>query len=145
MYHMQITTAFLADAAIVANGKLYVQGGGWDTIFCPTFPSTHPSMAIALIFRVEYSEAPANIPLLIELLDEDERARPEFRAEGIMGVGHPPGLKHGSPILVPQAITINMLALPRPEFLHFKVSADSNEVATIPFRVAEALTVNRVT
>lgn len=133
---MKVTAAFLSDAAFVANGKLYVHGGGWDGIFTPGFPMTQPSMALAYIFRVEYSEAPASIPFLIELLDEEEQPRPEVRYEGTVNVGHPPGSTPGSPIFVPQSLTINLMQLQKPEVLHFKISSNGEELASVPFRVA---------
>ena len=33
--------AFLADSVVTAEGKLFVQGAGWDNINAPGFPYAH--------------------------------------------------------------------------------------------------------
>ena len=134
MYHMQITTALLADAAQVANGKLFIHGGGWDVIHAVGFPTTQPTMALALVFRVEYSEALVDIPIRIELLDEDEReAGPSVDAK--LNVGHPAGMKAGAPMFVPQALTLNMTPFAKPGEYRFKISSAQQELASVPFRL----------
>ena len=133
---MIVTASFLADAATVESGKLYVHGGGWDTIFASEAPLTHPSMALVLIFRVEYDETLRDISTLIELMDEDNRAV-ELRIEGALNVGHLPGSQRGTPTFVPQTVTCKMLKFPNFGGYQFRVSAEGLELATIPFRVAK--------
>jgi uncharacterized protein DUF6941 len=137
MYHMEATAAFLADAAQVLNGKLYVHGGGWDTIFAGSMPIAHPTMALVLIFRVEYSEALKDIPIQIQLLDEDENPA-GIHVHQKLNVGHPAGSKPGSPLFVPQALTFNMLTLQKLGDYRFRIAAGEDELASVPFRVAPA-------
>jgi hypothetical protein len=54
---MHLTSAMLADAAVVERGKLYVHGGGWDSISVDVFPAAHPTLAVVLIVQLEYFEA----------------------------------------------------------------------------------------
>lgn len=94
-------------------------------------------MAVAILFRFEYLEALRDIPLLIELLDEDENALGP-RVEGTFNVGHPPRSKPGAPIFVPQAITIPMLQLPKSGGYRFSIRSGDRELASVPFQVALA-------
>lgn len=127
----------LADAATVENGKLYVHGGGWSVIHSRDFPVTHPSMSLALVFRVEYTEALEDHPVTIELLDEDDREMgPVVR--GTINVGHPPRMKPGTPAFVPQAIRLNLITFEQEGGYRFRISVDGEEIASMPFRVMQS-------
>jgi len=132
---MNATAAFLADAAQVQGGKLYVHGGGWDTIYAGSEPATHPTMALVLLFRVEYSEALTDMPIEIQLLDEDENPA-GVQLQQKLNVGHAPGSKPGTPSFVPQALTFNMLTFPRLGGYQFRILAGAKELASVPFRVS---------
>lgn len=134
---MQVTVAMLADAARVESGKLYVHGGAWDSITAASFPTTHPTLALAIVLRVEYSEALQDIPVLIELLDEDDQPFGP-RLEGTINTGHAPGIRPGTPSSVPQAITLPMLTFDSPGGYRFRVSSGDEELASVPFRVVAA-------
>lgn len=134
---VEVTTAMLADAATVENGKLYVHGGAWSVINARDFPVTHPSMALALVFRVEYTEALEDHPIVIELLDEDDRPVGP-RIDGIIHVGHPPRMRPGTPSFVPQAIRFNSLRFERDGGYRFRVAVHDEEVASVPFRVVRS-------
>jgi len=131
---MQITTALLADAARVESGKLFVHGGAWDTIDVATIPAVHPTMALVLVIRVEYSEALSDIPLVIELIDEDDKPIGP-RVEGIINAGHAPRTKRGTPTFQPVAMTFNLIAFDHEGGYRFRVSTGDHELASIPFRV----------
>lgn len=131
---MEVTTAMLADAASVENGKLYVHGGAWSVINTRELPVTHPSMALALVFRVEYTEALEDHPIAIELLDEDDQSLGP-RIDGIIHVGHPPRMRPGTPSFVPQAIRFNNISFEREGGYRFRVSVRDEEVASVQFRV----------
>lgn len=56
---MRVAYALLANAAeFSSDGKLYVLGGDFDTITFPSFPTSYPSIAMAL--KLELSEAEVN-------------------------------------------------------------------------------------
>jgi hypothetical protein len=63
----------LADAADVHAGKLYIHGGGWNTIYAAQVPATHPLLALVVVFRLDWHEANETIPLEVDLADEDEQ------------------------------------------------------------------------
>lgn len=137
---MKLVAAMIADAAVVERGKLYIHGGGWDTVWAANLPTTHPSVALALVFRIEYSEALTDIPIVIDLIDEDDRPV-GVRVEGNINVGHAPGTKPGAPIFVPQAITLTNLQLPKEGRYSFRIMSREGELGSVPFRAALAASI----
>lgn len=131
---MELTAALLADAARVEGGKLYVHGGGWDVIQAAEFPTTHPTMSLAWVLRVEYDEALDDIPITVELLDEDnEPVGP--RIDGIISAGHAPRQRRGTATFVPQTLTVNMVTFKRPGGYHFRITSEDRELGSVPFRL----------
>ena len=102
-------TMLLCDAAQVADGKLYILGGGWSM----TGPDPVPS-AIALKIDVDWHEA--EVPHHWELFLEDADGRPVMvetpegsqpvEVRGEFTVAHPPGVPEGSPIDVALAVNL---------------------------------------
>ena len=131
---MELTTALLADAASVENGKLYVHGGAWSVINAGDLPVTHPSISLALVFQVEYTEALENHTVTVDLLDEDDQPLGP-RIEGTIQVGHPPGTRPGTPSFIPQALRFNLVRFEREGGYRFRVLADGRELASVPFRL----------
>ena len=66
-----IDVALLADAVQAVRGKLFVLGGGWDTLWVRSFPARHPSMAIGLRLRVPSSWRADVLDLSVDLQDAD--------------------------------------------------------------------------
>ncbi len=65
---MRVTTALLADAAIAANGKLYIHGGALDAIFVPQVPAAHPSLALALAISATREEYGRPVWFTVDLI-----------------------------------------------------------------------------
>ena len=66
-----VDVALLADAVQAVRGKLYVLGGGWDTLWVRSFPARHPSLAIGLRIRVPSSWGEEVLRVAVELQDAD--------------------------------------------------------------------------
>jgi hypothetical protein len=133
---MELTTAMLADGAHLAQGKLYILGGQWDRIMVGQFPAHHPSMAVALVIRVEYSEAPKSFALNIELMLDGKPLG--VRTVGRLSIGHAAGLAHGAPQFAPVAATFNNVQFEHPGRYEFVISADTQVLGQIPLEVAQA-------
>jgi hypothetical protein len=91
---MDIDFLILADAAQVAEGKLYLMGGGWDRLAVNTLP-TAQSVGIAVGIVVPWGDTNAPHQLRLTVEDEDGGAvlpPIEVRIE----VGRPPGLPAGA-------------------------------------------------
>jgi hypothetical protein len=131
---MEVTTAMLADAASVEGGKLFVHGGAWDTVYVAAVPAVHPAMALVLVFRIGYDEALNDIPITIELIDEDDQPFGP-RVQGIINAGHPPRSRRGTPTFHPLAMTFSMLPFEHEGGYRFRVSSADDEIASVPFQV----------
>jgi hypothetical protein len=132
---MELTTAMLADGAHQADGKLYVLGGQWDRLIMATFPAQHPTMALVLVIRVEYTEALRAVDLGIDLtLDGESRgisARVRFET------GHAPGSAPGAPSFVQLAITFNNVMFAAPGRYEWVVKVGDDELGRIPLAVMQ--------
>lgn len=130
---MQLTTAMLADGAHLAQGKLYVLGGQWDRLMVSALPAQHPAMAVVLVIRVEYNEAPKAYKLAVELkLDGKPMG---VKATAQMSVGHAPGLAYGAPQFAPAALTFPNVQFDRFGRYEWVVSADDEPLGSIPLEV----------
>jgi len=104
----------LCDSAQVAEGKLYILGGGWSL----TGPDPTPS-AIAMKLEVDWNEADRGHHWELYLEDADGHAvvvpGPEgpqpIEVRGDFQVGRPPGIAPGSPIDLPLAVGVGPLPL----------------------------------
>ena len=104
----------LCDSAQVADGKLYILGGGWSM----TGPDPVPS-AIALKIDVGWHEAEASHHWELFLEDADGRPvlvpTPEgehpVEVRGEFTVGRPPDVPEGSPVDVALAVNLGPLPL----------------------------------
>lgn len=107
-------TMLLADHAVVADGKLYLNGGGWTV----TSPTTPPS-SIALKFDVPWDQANVPIVTVLDLVDADGRPVHQPTADGTapvqiqarLEVGRPAGMPLGAPIGAIVALGIPPLVL----------------------------------
>jgi len=107
-------TMLLCDAAQVAEGKLYILGGGWSI----TGPGPVPS-AIAIKIEVDWHEAdrPHHWELFLEdadgrpvLVDTPEGAQP-VEVRGEFAVEKPAGIPEGAPIDVALAVNLGPIPL----------------------------------
>ena len=88
-------TMLLADAAQVAEGKLYILGGGWSM----TGPSEVPS-AIAIKIEVPWDQANRQHHFVLELFDGDcqsvKMGNDAVKIQGQFETGRPAGLAPGT-------------------------------------------------
>ena len=107
---MEIDFVILADAAQVADGKLYLLGGGWDQIAVQGLPAMHMT-GVAVGVLVPWSETNTTRILTLTIEDEDGAiVLPPVTVR--VEVGRPPGLPAGAEQRVMFAFNAQ-LALPR--------------------------------
>jgi len=132
-------TVLLSDFAQVAEGKLYVLGGGWT--LCGPGPFQH---ALAIKVEVPWDEANRGHRLEGVLLDEDMHVvrvgadRTEARFDGQFEVGRPVGLPPGTFLDFMLAVNIGPLELPPGKAYHWSISIDGAEVRRARFRTRPA-------
>jgi hypothetical protein len=131
---MKVTSVMLADAAALADGKLYVHGGGWDVIWTPAVPTTHPTLSVVFVIEFEWSETHVDRALRVTLHDEDDKPL-NVAAAGTLNVGHPPGATHGAPILQPIVLPFAMITFERVGRYYFRIALDETELARVRFGV----------
>lgn len=105
-------TMLLADHAVVAEGKLYVNGGGWSVV-----DASVPAYSIALLVLVPWDRAGRPMVLNLRLIDEDGRSltdaatgRPA-QISATLGVERPPMQPAGVPLDVPLVVGIPAMTL----------------------------------
>lgn len=103
-------TMVLADAAQVADGRLYVLGAGITAVG----PQPQP-LAVGLLLQVPWDRANVAHRWVLELLDEDGRPAPNAAQPLVIGgrfeAGRPAGSRAGVPLVVPLAVTFPPLPL----------------------------------
>jgi hypothetical protein len=141
--------AFLADSVVVAEGKLFAQGAGWNTINVNALPAQHDRIGIGLILTVPYTETNQEHAFSLHLETEDGERLPlgdappgmdtpdgrMRRIEGVFNMGRPPTLVAGDEQVIPLAINLNGLPFEAPGRYTFVVEVDGQEVKRLPFRV----------
>ena len=133
---MRLTTAMLADAAQVQGGKLFVLGGGFDTISARTVPVVHRSLSLAMVAEISPEERHRDLEIAISLVDEDGQPL-EVEARGKLRVGAPPNLPPGSTSIVPIVSPFHNIRFPDAKGYAFVVTLDDEELARIQFRVVK--------
>jgi hypothetical protein len=128
---MQVTSALLADAATMAEGKLYVHGGGWNSIISPQIPTVHPSLALVLAFKAEWHEANENLAVAIELVNEDGQPA-GVRVDMTMRVAPSPIAKKGADLYQSTAHTFIGLRFEKYGAYRFQVTHNEQMLATVP-------------
>jgi hypothetical protein len=120
----------LCDSAQVADGKLYILGGGWSV----TGPGP-TQMAIALRIDVPWDETNRTHHIRLELMDGDGNAvmlpgpmgEVAVFFEGDFEVGRPPGVHPGTPMVVPLAFGMGPMQLLPGNRYTWKLSIDGEE------------------
>jgi hypothetical protein len=133
---MRFTTAMLADAAQVQGGKLFVLGGGFDTISARSLPVVHRALSVALVSEVGPDERHRDLEITITLIDEDGNEM-GVEAKGKLRVGAPPNLPPGSSSIVPIVSPFYNIRFPEAKGYAFVVTFEEEELARVRFRVVQ--------
>ena len=133
---MKLQSAMLADAARVAENKLYVFGGQWDRLYTNAFPASHAGLTVVLVIEVSYHEALTDHHLRVALMRDGEAAGAEAR--GLINVGHAPGTTPGAPSYVPIALPFEGIQFNRAGRYEWVVTLNDEPVGAIPLEVTLA-------
>ena len=109
-------TMMLCDHAQVADGKLFIAGGGWNV----TGPAPTES-AVAMLISVPWDRANSLIQFTLKLITDDGQSVVQsspagdpvpVQIAGSFEVGRPPGLPPGASIELPFGLNIPPIPLP---------------------------------
>lgn len=143
--------AFLADSVVSAEGKLYVQGGGWNQVNAEGLPFRLPRCGIALLVRVPYTATNQPHRFDIHLQDADGQEVPlgdappgletadgkVHRIGGEFNVGRPPTVQPGDEQLVALAINFDGLVFEQPNRYEFVIELDGTPMKKLAFRLLQ--------
>ena len=137
---MQVNSAILADFVQENHGKLYITGGGIDTLFANAVPVRHPSLGIAFRLTLSPAELGRTHQLEILLVNADggriATVNAKIQAERpVQGTGWP--------VSVPLALNFAQIEFPVFGEYQFELMVNNSSINTIPFRVVQAPTVQR--
>ncbi|MBI4729723.1 MAG: hypothetical protein HY775_09535 [Acidobacteria bacterium] len=137
--------AFLADSVVAAEGKLFVQGLGWNIINAQRTPTRHDRIGVGILIRVPYTATnqPHKFELRLENADGirlsiGDNPMGQGKIQGLGGefnVGRPPTINPGDEQIVPFAVNINNLPFEQAGSYRFVVSVDGVDGKELPFRV----------
>ena len=137
--------AVLCDSAVTADGKLFLQGGGWDVLTANGFPFQQPRIGLGAVVAIPYTATNQNHRFSLELVSEDGQpvhVRPAPSGEegpnvvdAQFNIGRPPHLQPGDSQSIAFAVNLDQLRFDGPGSFAFIVKIDRTEVERLPFRV----------
>lgn len=132
-----VDVALLADSVQAVRGKLYILGGGWDTLWVRGFPARHPSLAIGLRLRVPVSWGAGTLNLSVELQDEDGKSLlPQPLSHSVRLPAHPVTPSATDFGLI-RSFTFNNLLFQKEGPYSFVISVDDEPVSRLRFAVRQ--------
>jgi uncharacterized protein DUF6941 len=144
--------ALLCDSAITAEGKLYVQGGGWTMLTVQAMPAQLPRLGVGAVVTVPYAATNRNHTLTIELKSEDgapvlvgvppalgdPTSTPDqqpVKAEAQFNIGRPPMLVPGEAQAIAFAVNMDGIQITSVGGFVVDISIDGTSLRTLTFRV----------
>ena len=124
---MQLAFAMCADAATVADGKLYVHGGGWSELTVDAVPATYPGFSVVFALELDGSEPEGRLPLELTIRTHDA---PVATARGWIGI--PPDHRAGS---ITNQVTFTAVPLPVAGPYLVQLAFDGHELGGVVFEV----------
>ena len=126
----------LCDHAEAVNGKLYINGGGWNLLFAVGAPV---NISLAILIEVPWDEANRRHRLRVDLLTVDGELveMDDGNAISIPGefeVGRPPGIKPGTTLNTPIVVNVAGLKLEAGGY-EWRLFIGDEPVARRPFQV----------
>ena len=131
-----VDVALLADSVQAVRGKLFILGGGWDTLWVRQLPARHPSLAIGLRLRVPVSWNSESLTLSVELQDADGKPiLPRPLSHHIELPTNPAQSSGASDFGLIRSFTFNNLRFEREGAYSFVISVDEEPVSRLRFTV----------
>lgn len=131
---MRIAYAFLADTALGhPDGKMYVLGGGIDTVFSPTFPFL--AQPLSIVLKAEFAPEETDTPHLVEvqLLNSEGTALIPSMKTQVLPQRHSKWAERA--VGVQLVLGLAGLRFVRPENCQFRVLLDGIEQVSLPLFV----------
>ena len=149
--------AMLCDSAVAVDGKLYLQGAGWENLNTAALPFRVPRIGIAMVLRVPYTQTNKNHSLSIKMIGEDSDkpiplGLPVPDGQGGMhapavvnaqfAVGRPPTLMRGESQAISLALNLDQMVFTEAGSYSFHFEIAGEEIKRLHFRVLTPTGVN---
>jgi hypothetical protein len=133
---MQIDYLILADSVAVAEGKHYIHGGGWDTLFALSFPVVHPVLGVAARLRVPSEETGQQFAVEVDVqgVEDGSSILPE-PLRGIVNAEQPPHVPPDRDLLLHLALSFTNLQFESPGPYNIILRVDGQPLAESQFNV----------
>lgn len=132
---MRITTAMLADDAVALEGKVYIHGGGWDTMFVPEFPSLVARIALVFTVEIEPTEFQQPHTLTVRLVDQDHQPYQSIQASTLIQSAPGPFSTPGASAYSTQVWRMEKFQIDRAGSFRFLIERDDEILAQVPLTV----------
>jgi hypothetical protein len=134
---VRLALALLADSAIAnqTDGKLYVLGGGIDTVQFERFPAQLPALSLALKVEFQPQECGRQHTIEVHPIDEDGKPIAPTLTHQMVPVRNQadPTLPSAAQVV----INFQQLPLPKPSHNAFSILVDGNQIDSLPLRVVK--------
>ncbi|HEX5190574.1 MAG TPA: hypothetical protein VFW16_13590 [Streptosporangiaceae bacterium] len=133
---IQACAFFLADHAVVENGKLYVNGGFWNQVYSAEYPVVR-AFALAAVLHIPWRKHHEGHGFEVTFEDADSRPL-SARFEGQFRVGTSPSMRVGDFTVMPVAAFVTNFVLDQPGDYAALLEVDGTELARWRFRAIQA-------
>jgi hypothetical protein len=133
---IQACAFFLADHAVVENGKLYVNGGFWNQVYSAEFPVVR-AFALAAVLHIPWRKHHQGHSFAVTFEDADGRPL-TARFEGQFRVGTSPSMRVGDFTVIPVAAFVTNFVLDHPGDYAALLAVNDVELARWRFRAIQA-------
>ena len=135
---MEVDFAFLADAAEVANGKLHLVGGAFDTIWAQQVPLNYPRLSLAIRLFFSAAELDRKHKVEIRIVNDDGKTiQPAVGGE--LEVSKSPNLPKGWKQGFMTVMNFTNLSFPAFGDYSFELVIDNRNEKSIPLRIVQAV------
>ena len=131
---MNVEWLILADSAQVIGNKLYLLGGGWDSLRVNTGFPVQRHLAVAASFRCSWNETNQKNNFEVEILTQDGET--VGKVSGQFEVGRPPGIPPGQDQRMQMAVDMG-LTFQQPGGYIVVARIEGEEGQRVPFNVVE--------
>lgn len=135
---MEVDFAFLADAAEVTQGKLYVMGGAFDTIWTSNVPIAHPRLSFVMRLLFTPAEVGRKHKVEINLMDEDGKGIGN-KVGGDLEIGQNPNLPKGWRQGFLAVLNFANLKFEKFGDYSFEIVINNASLKNIPLRIAQRI------
>jgi hypothetical protein len=136
----------LCDSVACPEGKLYIQGGGWQTLQSDRYPVRIPRIGVAVIVTVPYARTNERHELSLSFRNGEGRdlpaakpgsppGEPVHASQSFFNIDRPLYLRPGDSQLLTSAANFDGLIVPEPDTYHFAVLIDGREISRASFRL----------